>query len=257
MALNSLPPSAPALASRRSPILGEDESYSIARKALLAEEIDLRRRMRQVAEIRRTLPAGPLLKAYSFKAPDGEVKSLDQLFGDHDTLMIYACDFGKLGLSPRCYHFLAALQGNIDALRTRTEFAVVSDASCAEMNNFAEHHRWRSMNSFEIADPQFVSDLHIKGRFDHFIGTLIVCRKSADGIRLFWKSEMSEDMADQNETPIDMFEFGSIWTLLDLTPDGRSPADHQPRDPYRIPWDNGAGNDPSSGRWPRPVYGIA
>jgi hypothetical protein len=68
---------------------------------------------------------------------------------------------------------------------------------------------------------------------------------------------MSEDMADQNETPIDMFEFGSIWTLLDLTPDGRSPADHKPRDPYRIPWDNGAGNDPSSGRWPRPVYGIA
>lgn len=257
MAPNSMPPSAPALASRRRPIPGEDETYSIARKALLAEEIDLRRRMRQVADIRRTLPAGPLLKPYKFKSLDGEANTLEQLFGERDTLMIYACDFGKLGLSPRCYHFLAALQGNIDALRTRTEFAVVSDASGAEMKSFAEHHHWRPMTSYEIIDPDFSRDMHLVGRFDHFIGTLMVCRKTAEGIRLFWKSEMSEDMADGSETPLDMFEFGSIWTLLDLTPDGRSPADRHPRDPYRIPWDNGAGNDPSSGRWPRPVYGIA
>ena len=102
MAPNSLPLSAPALASRRLPIAGEDEAYAIARKALLAEEIDLRRRMRQIADIRRSLPAGPLLKPYEFKAPDGSVLNLAQMFGEHDTLMIYACDFGKLGLSPRC-----------------------------------------------------------------------------------------------------------------------------------------------------------
>ena len=67
MALRQTLSAAPALASRRRAFPGEDESYTKARKSLLAEEIDLRRKMTRIAEQRRALPPGPLMKDYRFK----------------------------------------------------------------------------------------------------------------------------------------------------------------------------------------------
>ena len=53
MALRQTLSAAPALASRRHAFPGEDEAYTKARKSLLAEEIDLRRKMTRLAEQRR------------------------------------------------------------------------------------------------------------------------------------------------------------------------------------------------------------
>lgn len=251
-----LPPSAPALASRRLPLIGEDEIYAKSRKALLAEEIDLRRRLAHVAEIRRALPPGPLLSEYRFNDMDGKARLLSDLFGSQDTLILYACDFGNLGPSPLCYHFLAALQGNIDALRSRAEFAVISVVPAKDVQRFAELHQWQSLNAHDILDDHFLTDMHLIGERDQILGTLFVCRKTADGIRLFWKSEITEEMADPGESPRDMFELASLWALLDLTPIGRAPPAAPDRDLFRRPWDHGL-DETASGRWPRPVYGIA
>lgn len=252
-----LPPSAPALASRRLPLIGEDEVYAKSRRALLAEEIDLRRRLNRIAEIRRALPPGPLLADYAFRDMDGTLRTLPQLFGAEETLILYACDFGSLGPSPLCYHFLAALQANVDALRSRAEFAVVAAAPAAEVQRFADLHQWQPLNAHEIADDQLIADMHLAGTNGKILGTLFVCRKSADGVRLFWKSEITEDMADPGESPRDMFELASLWAILDLTPMGRAPQAVPNRDIFRQPWGYEPAPENASGRWPRPVYGIA
>ncbi|QEE30726.1 DUF899 domain-containing protein [Terriglobus albidus] len=65
----------------------ESQEYRRARNALLAEEIDLRRNIERVAELRRALPLGGRIpEDYTFQGPNGQVH-FSQLFGDKDTLV--------------------------------------------------------------------------------------------------------------------------------------------------------------------------
>lgn len=68
------PVPAATLAKRGSkPFPGESRAYREARTALLAEEIELRRRIQQVAAQRRALPPGPKpAKDYRFLDADGK-----------------------------------------------------------------------------------------------------------------------------------------------------------------------------------------
>lgn len=253
---HNLPLSAPALASRRRPLAGEDELYAKSRRALLVEEIHLRRRMEQIAEIRRALPPGPLVADHIFRKADHGYTSLNRLFGDRDILILYVCDFGSLGPSPICYHFLAALQGNLDALRARAEFALASRSPAADVGSFIDHHQWQPMLPLQIHDEDFINAMNLLAEDGEFCPSLMIFRKTADGIRLFWKSEMSADMADDAETPSDMFDFASLWSILDLTPQGRFPERPTIRDQMVMPVGHTVRPEAIAGRWPRPVYGT-
>lgn len=257
MGQHFFPPSAPALASRRLPLAGEDEAYAIARRALLAEEIDLRRKLTQLAQIRGSLPPGPLLPAYQFRDADGQSRPLDEMFQERDVLILYACDFGAIGPAPPCYHFLAAMQANADVLRNYAEFCVISLAPAVGVHRFAEMHQWQPLNPHEIADERFAADMHLFDKQDQFRGSLIVCRKSPDGVRLFWKSEINANMTDPGESPRDMFELASLWAILDLTPIGRPTDTFLAAEAFRSARGQAMGIDAATGRWPRPVYGMA
>src|SRR5882757_7407375 len=77
---------------RRVP--NESAEYRRARQALLVEEIELRRHVARVAELRRALPpGGEVVKAYEFVGAAGKA-SLAELFGDKQTLIIYSYMFG-------------------------------------------------------------------------------------------------------------------------------------------------------------------
>ncbi|HET6538142.1 MAG TPA: DUF899 family protein [Sphingopyxis sp.] len=257
MGQHFFPPSAPALASRRLPLAGEDEAYAIARRALLAEEIDLRRKLAQLAQIRRSLPPGPLLLSYEFRDAEGQIRPLAEMFRERDVLILYACDFGAIGPAPTCYHFLAAMQANADVLRNYAEFCVISLAPALDVHRFSEMHQWQPLNPYEITDLRFAADMHLFDKQDQFRSSLIICRNSPDGVRLFWKSEMNADMMDPGESPRDMFELASLWAILDLTPIGRPTDALLAPEPFRSGRGQAVGRDAATGRWPRPVYGIA
>jgi predicted dithiol-disulfide oxidoreductase (DUF899 family) len=40
-------------------------------------------------------------------------------------------------------------------------------------------------------------------------------------VRLFWTSGMGMDMADPGQDPRDYPDIGALWSILDLTPEGR------------------------------------
>src|SRR5437588_3866473 len=87
----------------------ESAEYRRARETLLAEEIDLRRHIERVAELRRALPpGGAVTKAYSFEGEGGAVK-LSDLFGDKQTLVIYSYMFGpqREQPCPMCTSFMS------------------------------------------------------------------------------------------------------------------------------------------------------
>ena len=101
------------LRSRR--LLDESEAYTAARKALLAEEIEVRRHLTRLAEQRQALPEGPMVeKDYRYKDANGEEVGLADLVGDHDTLVTYFRMHGpdRERPWPMCTNFLGGANGN-------------------------------------------------------------------------------------------------------------------------------------------------
>src|SRR5262245_53901134 len=91
----------------------ENEEYRNARNALLAEEIELRRHIERVAEQRRALPpGGPVTGQYQFVGETGPA-SLEDLFGDKQTLAVYSYMFGpqRERPCPMCTSLLSAWDG--------------------------------------------------------------------------------------------------------------------------------------------------
>jgi predicted dithiol-disulfide oxidoreductase (DUF899 family) len=45
--------------------------------------------------------------------------------------------------------------------------------------------------------------------------------RDGDRVRLFWTSGMTRAMADPGQDPRDAPDIAPLWSMLDLTPDGR------------------------------------
>lgn len=58
-----------------------------------------------------------------------------------------------------------------------------------------------------------------------------VFRRDGDVVRLFWSSAQSMATADPGQDPRDAPDVASLWSILDLTPDGRG-ADWYPKLSY-------------------------
>ena len=86
----------------------ESAEYRRARQNLLIEEIELRRHLERVAELRRALPpGGAVTKNYVFEAENEQVE-FAELFGDKQTLAIYSYMFGpqRKAPCPSCTSFM-------------------------------------------------------------------------------------------------------------------------------------------------------
>jgi predicted dithiol-disulfide oxidoreductase (DUF899 family) len=224
MALRQPLLAAPALASRRRAIPGEDDDYAKARKSLLAEEIDLRRKMTRVAEQRRALPPGPPITAnYRFMDDGGDEVGLADLFGDHDTLVTYFWMYGpeRARPCPMCTNWLGAVNGNAIDIKQRVALKILGRSPVERQLAFAAERGWQALDFVQTVGDDYARDfrlLHADGGEDP---ALVVYKRNGSGIRLFWKSEMTADMADPGQDPRDAPDIASLWNILDLTPGGR------------------------------------
>ena len=50
---------------------------------------------------------------------------------------------------------------------------------------------------------------------------LAVFKRKGNEVRLFWASEMASEMADPRQDPRDAPDIAPLWSILDLTPEGR------------------------------------
>ena len=88
MSGSALKPAAELARSNPVHLPNESAEYRRAREQLLTEEIELRRHIERVAELRRALPpGGAVTKNYAFEGEGGKA-TLSDLFGDKQTLVI-------------------------------------------------------------------------------------------------------------------------------------------------------------------------
>lgn len=211
----------------------ESAEYRRARQALLAEEIELRRHIERVAEQRRALPAGgEVTKEYRFEGPDGPV-SLEELFGDKQTLVIYSYMFGpqRQRPCPMCTSMLSALDGEIPDIRQQTAFAVVARSPIERLLAFKQERGWHHLPLYSDLSDEYSRDYRALGKDDSDDAAYNVFTRRDGKIRHFWSAEMGPETADPGQDPRGAPDFMPLWTVLDTTPDGR-PASWYPKLSY-------------------------
>ena len=218
----------------RTPFPGQSEAYRAAREALLAEEIELRRHLTRVAEQRRALPPGPVIeKDYRFRdANSAEIGLLD-LFGGHDTLVTYFWMYGpqRERPCPMCTNWLGAVNGNAADLKQRVALKILGRSPVERQLAFAAERGWRDLDFVQTVGDDYARDLGLLNADGSENPALVVFKRDGHAVRLFWTSGMRREMADPGQDPRDAPDIASLWSILDLTPDGR-PADWYPKLSY-------------------------
>jgi len=207
------------------PYPNESAAYRTARTALLAEEIELRRHIERVAEMRRALPpGGEVTGGYRLEALEGPV-SIADLFGDKETLVTYSWMFGpeRERPCPMCTSFLSALDGEAQDVMQNVALAVIARSPVARMAEFAKGRGWHGLRLISDTTGAFSRDYHALVNEHEDIPALNVFTRRDGTIRLFYGAEMGPEAADPGQDPRGAPDLMPLWTILDMTPQGRAP----------------------------------
>jgi predicted dithiol-disulfide oxidoreductase (DUF899 family) len=218
------PDSFPRRKRRLPQIPGESADYHKARAALLAEEIEFRRQMTRLADRRRALPPGPVItKNYRFKDANGRELGLIDLFGEHQALVTYFWMFGpkRERPCPMCTNWLGAVNGNAADIKQRVALKILGRSPVERQLAFAMERGWRNLDFVQTVGDDYANDLGLLAADGSESPALVVFKRDADKVRLFWASEMTREMADPGQDPRDAPDVAALWSILDLTPDGR------------------------------------
>nr|WP_312797804.1 DUF899 family protein [Tianweitania sp.] len=213
------------LATKRRPVFTEESAaYAKARMDLLADEIELRRHMTRVAEQRRSLPPGPIImKHYRFlDADDRQLRLLD-LFGHKDALVTYFWMYGpeRKRPCPMCTNWLGGVNGNAADIRQNVALKIIGRSSVERQQAFAHERGWRDLDFVQTIGDDYANDLGLINEDGSENPALLVFKRDGEEVRLFWKSEMTAEMADLGQDPRDAPDIAPLWSILDLTPNGR------------------------------------
>ncbi|MET0272474.1 MAG: DUF899 family protein [Phenylobacterium sp.] len=233
MADQTLVPAAELAKARRS-FAGESAAYAAARQALLAEEIEFRRHMTRLVEQRRALPDGPVVETnYRFKDANGGDVGLLDLFGDKDTLVSYFWMFGpqRERPCPMCTNWLGSVAGNAADLKQRVSLKILGRSPVPRQVAFGLERGWRDLDFVQTVGDDYARDLGVLDDKGNEGAALVVYRRDGDRVRLFWSSGMDTEMADPGQDPRDAPDIAALWSILDLTPEGRG-ADWYPKLSY-------------------------
>lgn len=220
-----LTPAAELAARSKISLPNESAEYRRARTALLAEEIELRRHIERVAEMRRALPpGGEVKKNYRFQSERGPVSFAD-LFGDKQTLVVYSYMFGpqRVKPCPMCTSFLSALEGEAQDIEQNVALAIIVQSPLEKVLEFTRARGWRNLKLYSDTDGEYSKDyLANTPEFDDTAAINVFTRRDG-AIRHFWAGEMGFAQADPGQDPRGAPDLMPIWTVLDCTPEGRKP----------------------------------
>lgn len=200
----------------------ESEEYRQARQALLVEEIELRRHIERVAELRRQLPpGGEVPTGYRFVDESGSEVTLTQLFGQHDTLVVYSYMFGpdREAPCPMCTSFMGGLDHKVADLRQRVAVAFTARSPIDRLVEAKKARGWIDLPVYSDTSGDYTRD-YVSAEDADAPAYNVFTRR--DGVvRHFWSEEIGSDMADPGQDPRGAVEMDPLWLLLDTTPTGR------------------------------------
>jgi predicted dithiol-disulfide oxidoreductase (DUF899 family) len=217
----ALKPAAELVKQNRAHFPNENEEYRRARDALLREEIELRRHIERVAELRRQLPpGGDVTGDYHFVGESGLV-SLGDLFGDKRTLIVYSYMFGpkRERPCPMCTSLMSSWEQKVPDIEQRVALATVARSPIERLVEAKRARGWTKLKVYSDTDGTFTRDYVSASDAD--VPAYNVFTRKDGKIRHFYAAEMTGAMADPGQDPRGAPDLDPLWTLLDTTPEGR------------------------------------
>jgi predicted dithiol-disulfide oxidoreductase (DUF899 family) len=206
------------------PFPNESAEYREARTRLLAEEIELRRHIQRVAEMRRALPdGGEASEAYRFLDADGRQHRLADLFGRHDTLVTYFWMYGpqRERPCPMCTSLVGSWDIPSVDVEQRVALAILGRSPVSRQLEFARERGWKHLKFYQTVGDDFVRDYRGLADDGSEWAMLQVWKRKGDKVTLFWAAEGGPETADPGFDPHIAPDPTPLWTILDMTPGGR------------------------------------
>jgi predicted dithiol-disulfide oxidoreductase (DUF899 family) len=147
---------------------GASTRYVAAREELLEAERDLLDRIKRVAELRRALPPGAAMPAYTFAEGPRDLTrdepvvatTLAELVGDRGLFvyhLMFAPDWDQG--CPSCSMWVDGLHGVAHHLGQVTSFAVVAKAPLPKLRAWARHRGWSGVRLLSSHGTSFNVDV--------------------------------------------------------------------------------------------------
>jgi predicted dithiol-disulfide oxidoreductase (DUF899 family) len=176
-----------------------------------------------VAEQRRKLPpGGEVTKPYAFVGENGPV-DFAGLFGDKNTLVTYSYMFGpqREKPCPMCTSLLSAWDGEVPDIQQRVALAVIARSPIERLMAFKRERGWHHLPLFSDTSGEFSRDYRAVTKDGGDDAAFNVFTRRGGAIRHFWGGEMNGASADPGQDPRGAPDLMPIWTILDVTPEGR------------------------------------
>ena len=211
---------------------GESDAYREARDRLLSAERELRRKVEEVAALRRELPVGGAVKQdYVFEEGAADLSDtrsvrqtrLSELFAPgRDSLVLYSFMYAPGGKAcPMCTAFLDSLNGSAKHISQRVNLAVVAKAPIGTIRDFAAARGWTDLRLLSSGGNTYNADYFAETPDGNQWPLVNVFRRDADGIHHTYASELFFTSAEDGQHPRHIDILWPLWNVFDLTPDGR------------------------------------
>ena len=216
---------------RQTNLTDESEQYLLKREELRLAEIELRNQRERVAELRRQLPAGPIVNDYVFDegpmtldAGDKPIQKvrLSQLFTRPDrSLVIYQFMYGKKQATPcpMCTAWIDSFNGIAHHLAPSLDLAIVAAADLAALRSHARRRGWNRLRLLSAGSNTFKYDFGSEDKEGNQDSAISVFTRDTDGAIRHCYTGHPWLAQDVKERGID--ELNPIWNIMDLTREGR------------------------------------
>jgi predicted dithiol-disulfide oxidoreductase (DUF899 family) len=98
---------------------------------------------------------------------------------------------------------------------------VVAKSDPDRLHNFASERGWRHLRLLSSRNNTFNRDYHAESPEGNQLPILNVFVRDANGIRHSWGTELMFAPRDEGEDPRHVDSIWPIWSVLDMTPEGR------------------------------------
>lgn len=197
----------------------EPDEWAAASAALRTAERDLMLQRERIAEMRRSLPPGPVIADYAFEADQGSVRLVELSTSTDRPLVVYHFMFGgRQGAPcPMCSMWADGWNGVAEHLAQRFDFALVTQGTVEENRTLAAERGWQNLRWLSAADSSFKFDLGSMDNQGNQSPFMTVFERDGADLRLSWSGAARFDA--EHYRGVDLFS--PVWHLLDLTRQGR------------------------------------
>ena len=212
----------------------ESEDYRRARNELLDHEKALRKNIEQVAELRRNLPVGGVIKNdYEFEELSAnqsvqQIKFSELFQSNKNSLVIYSFMYGPdmAEPCPSCTSILDGLNGISPHVTDRLNFVVIAKSPIHRIVDWAKIRGWNHLRLLSSAKNSYNGDYYAENENGDQLPATNVFIKKEHEIFHSYNTELLYSSCEKDQEPRHVDLLWPIWSMFDLIPEGRGQEWH-------------------------------